>query len=103
MESTTLYPTPPRTQSYLRSLLKAIEKTHQLLEERSLVPDYEQIHQVKSLLYAAIERAGMEAERSSSVQQTLRELLMLVSIRSDAQWHERQEALQRLEDLKSQI
>ena len=86
--------------SYLRCLTKAMDRTHQLLREDDAAPDYQGIHSVKSILYAAIEQAGMETDRLISAQELLRELLTLVALQADPVRRERQEALQVLEKLK---
>lgn len=89
--------------SYQRCLVKVMDRTHQLLREDDASRDYEKIHAVKSILYAAIEQAGMETERLISAQELLRELLALVALQADPVRHEREEALDVLEKLKSQI
>ena len=91
----------PRERSgYLRCLAKAVDRTHQLLREEDAARDYEKIHAAKSILYATIEQAGMETDRLISSQELLRELLTLVALRPDPLRHERQEALNILEELK---
>ncbi len=87
--------------SYLRCLGKAMGRTHQLLREEDAALDYERIHSVKSILYAAIEQAGMESDRLISAQELLRELLTLVALQADPDRHERQDALKILEELKN--
>lgn len=89
-----------RESGYQRCLMKAMDRTHQLLHEDDAAWDYEKIHAAKSVLYAAIERAGMESERLISAQELLRELLTLVALQADPVRHERQEALSILEKLK---
>jgi hypothetical protein len=86
--------------SYLRCLSQAMDRTHQLLREGDAAPGYGRIHSVKSILYAAIERAGMESERMLSAQELLRELLTLVALHADPIPRERHEALKILEKLK---
>ena len=86
--------------SYKRCLAKAMDRTHQLLREDDAARNYGEIHSVKSILYAAIEQAGMESERLISAQELLRELLTLVALQVDPVRHERREALQILEKLK---
>lgn len=86
---------------YQRCLMKVMDRTHQLLREDDAAPDYERIHSVKSILYAAIEQAGMESEKLISAQELLRELLTLVALQADPILHERQEALKILEELKT--
>ena len=90
-----------RESSYRRCLMKAMDRTHQLLRESDPAPDYERIHSVKSILYAAIEQAGMETDRLISAQELLRELLTLVALQTDPVRHEKQEALDILDELKS--
>jgi len=87
---------------YMRCLSKAVDSTHQLLRETDLAPDYERIHSVKSILYAAIEQTGMESERLISVQELLRELLTLVMLQGDPMNRERSEALRILESLETE-
>ena len=90
-----------RGSGYRRCLMKAMDRTHQLLREDDVSPDYGRIHSVKSILYAAIEQAGMETDRLISAQELLRELLTLVALQVDPVHHERQEALSILHELKA--
>lgn len=89
-----------RGNGYQRCLAKAMDRTHQLLREDDAAPDYGRIHSVKSILYAAIEQAGMETDRLISAQELLRELLTLVALQADPLRQERQEALNILDELK---
>ena len=90
-----------RESGYQRCLMKAMDKTHQLLRENDAAHDYEKIHAVKSILYVAIEQAGMETDRLISAQELLRELLTLVALQADPIPRERQEALSVLDKLQS--
>lgn len=90
-----------KVSGYQRCLMKAMDKTHQLLRENDAAHDYEKIHAVKSILYVAIEQAGMETDRLISVQELLRELLTLVALQVDPVRRERQEALNVLGKLQS--
>ena len=92
--------TEDRRNGYERCLAKAMDRTHQLLREEDAAPDYGRIHSVKSILYAAIEQAGMETDRLISAQELLRELLTLVALQADPVRHERNEALKILEKLR---
>ncbi|HNX69074.1 MAG TPA: hypothetical protein PLL75_04660 [Candidatus Omnitrophota bacterium] len=92
-----------RGNSYLRCLVKATRSTRRLFCCDSRTPDDAKIHSVKSILYAAIERAGMETEKSQSVQAKLQNLLSLVAIRCDASPQEYRSALRTLEELEDQI
>ena len=96
--------TEGRESGYQRCLAKAMDRTHQLLRDGShdAAHDYERIHAVKSILYAAIEQAGIETDRLISSQELLRELLMLVALQADPVRHERQEALKVLGELRAQ-
>ena len=89
--------------SYLRCLLKAMRKTESLFCRDAATADYDEVHAAKSLLYAAIERAGIEIERSSLVHQKLRALLPLIAMREGIAVPEREEALRILESLRDQI
>jgi hypothetical protein len=77
---------------------RALEKTRELLEDS--FPDSDEIHRTKSLLYAAIERTGMKAERLLSLQRLLRELLILVTGSGDLRDYERRLAQALLGDLQ---
>jgi len=90
-----------RKSGYQRCLMKAMDKTHQLLRENDAAYDYKKIHAVKSILYVAIEQAGMETDRLISAQELLRELLTLVALQADPIPRERQEALSVLDKLRA--
>ena len=92
---------PENHEGYRRCLAKAMDRTRQLLCEKDVTPDYGRIHSVKSILYAAIEQAGMETERLISAQELLRELLTLVALQVDPVRRERQEVLSILDELKT--
>ncbi len=85
---------------YRRCLVKAMDRTHQLLREEVRAPDYDGIHSVKSILCAAIEQAERESDCLISAQELLRELLTLVALQTEPVRQERQEALEILEKLK---
>ncbi|MFH0986362.1 MAG: hypothetical protein V1882_12680 [Candidatus Omnitrophota bacterium] len=85
---------------YRRCLAKVVDRTGRFLREEGADRDYGNVHAVKSILYAAIEQAGMETDRMISAQELLRELLMLVALQADPVCQERQEALTVLEKLK---
>ena len=87
--------------AHLRCLSKAIERTQYLLAEETALQDYDKIHSVKSILYAAIEQMGMRAERMFFVQRLLRELLAIIGAQYASPGHDKQVGLQILEDLKS--
>lgn len=87
-------------ENYRRCFNKAINQTKTLLVREDCGFDHDEIHAVKSILYAAIERAGIGAERLAEAQRKLRELLFLVTLRSDPSDLERREAWRILEELK---
>ncbi|HOW87137.1 MAG TPA: hypothetical protein P5561_01020 [Candidatus Omnitrophota bacterium] len=89
------------TNNYFRCLAKAMDRTRQLLCRKDLTPSHKGIHSVKSILYAAIERAGMESERLISAQELLRELLAFVALQADPAPGEREEALRILKKLQA--
>jgi hypothetical protein len=89
------------SEGHSRCLIKAIDRTHQLLAQEAALQDYEKIHSAKSILYAAIEQMGMRGERIFTVQRMLRELLSIVTTQYQSPGHDKQVGLQILEELKS--
>lgn len=89
------------SEGYVRCLEKAIDRTHRLLVRDPEVPDPEQVHAVKSILYAAIERAWLESERLLGVQRMLRELLMLTTVRADPKPEDKEQAIRLLSRLSA--
>ena len=85
--------------NYLRCLATAMDKTYELLSREDVSCD--EIHAIKSVLYAAIERTGMRADRFLSVQRKLRELVCLVGMLGDTRRYERLTGLQILEELRT--
>ena len=85
--------------NYLRCLTKAMETVQEILSRENASAN--EIHQAKSVLYAAIERAGIRADRFLCIQRKLRELLSLVAMLGDAREHERLTGLQILEELRT--
>ncbi len=80
--------------------LRALSETRQLLlESKNKSSNYDKIHSVKSILYAAIEQVGLKAERLSSVQRMFRELFAIVTSSPDLKKHEREVGIQILNDL----
>jgi hypothetical protein len=87
-------------EGHKRCLVKAIDRTRQLLAREGALQDYDQIHSAKSVLYAAIEQLGMRGERIYSTQRLVRELLSIVTTQYQSPGHDKQVGLQILEDLK---
>lgn len=69
---------------YSAVVAKALDQTQQLFAKEDQV-DYNEIHAVKSILYAAIETVGMKADQLFSLQRRLRELFVLVTTKPNAQ------------------
>lgn len=88
-------------EGYLRCLKKAIDCLQYLLTQDAALRDYDQIHSVKSILYAAIEQMGMRGERIFTVQRMLRELLSIVASQYQSPGHDRDIGLQILTELKN--
>jgi len=89
------------SEGYVRCLEKALDRTHHLLVRDPAIPDPGEVHAVKSILYAAIERAWLESERLLGVQRMLRELLMLTTVRADPKPEDMEQARRLLERLQS--
>jgi hypothetical protein len=89
------------SEGHLRCLIKAIDRTHQLLAQDGALQDYDQIHSAKSILYAAIEQMGMRGERIFTTQRMLRELLSIVTTQYHSPGHDKQVGLQILAELKN--
>ncbi len=88
---------------HLRCLIKAIDRTHQLLAQDEALKDYDQIHSAKSILYAAIEQMGMRGERIFTVQRMLRELLSILNTQYQSPGHDRDVGVQILDELKARL
>ena len=88
-------------EGHLRCLIKAMDRTHQLLSQEAALQDYDQIHSAKSILYAAIEQMGMRGERIFTTQRKLRELLSIVTTQYQSPGHDKQVGLQILAELKA--
>ena len=89
--------------NHLSCLLKAIDRTQQLLAQDAALQDHDKIHSAKSVLYAAIEQMGTRAERLFSVQRMLRELFSIVNSQYLSPGHEKEAGLQILEELKERF
>ena len=90
-------------EGHLRCLMKAIDRTHQLLAREGAMQDYDQIHSAKSILYAAIEQMGMRGERIFTTQRMLRELLSIVTTQYQSSGSDKQVGLQILKELKDRV
>jgi hypothetical protein len=88
-------------EGYLRCLRKAVERTSQLLIREVQTLDHDKVHSVKSILYAAIERVGLESERLTGVQRMLRELLILTTVQAAPRLEDKEQAMRILERLSS--
>ena len=88
-------------EGHLRCLIKAIDRTQQLLAKEAESRDYDQIHSAKSILYAAIEQMGVRGERIFTTQRMLRDRLSIVTTQYQSPGRDTQVGLQILEDLKA--
>lgn len=88
---------------YLSCLEKTIDRIQYLLTQEEALRDYEAIHSAKSILYAAIERAGTRAERLLTIQRMLRELLSIVTSQYQSPGQDRKVGLQILDELKKRL
>ncbi len=88
--------------AYIKCLNRAIEQTQCLFDDETEVLKIEdQIHDVKSSLYVAIERAEMETERLLTAQELLRELLAFVLLRGDPFKGDKEEVLRIVQKLRT--
>ena len=100
MNSGAVFPDPMDVE--VSALKKAIERSRALLEQVDNV-DYDQVHALKSILYAAIEQAGTRVERLSNMQRMLRELFAIVNVRADMRLYEKEVGLQIVEELTTRF
>ncbi|OGW89294.1 MAG: hypothetical protein A3G33_02780 [Omnitrophica bacterium RIFCSPLOWO2_12_FULL_44_17] len=71
-----------------------------LLNKDMQVLNDEDIHKVKSLLYAGIEKIGFKIERFASIQRLLRELFAIIAMAKDARNCEKNVGFQIVKDLE---
>ena len=82
-----------------KKLDRVLKQTHDLLSNGSERVNYEEVHSVKSLLYAAIEHLGCKIERLASIQRQLRELFMVVTCSPALNSYEREAGKRIIEEL----
>ncbi len=85
----------------LQTFIRTLERTRDLLNHERA--DTNEIHSVKSILYAAIERMGMRAEQIIYSQRLLRELFSIVTLKDDLREYEKQVGFQILEELNKRL
>ena len=78
---------------------RMISKAEALLNHSAGSMDQIEAHELKSLLYAAIERVGFAVERARTVQRLIRELFSIINLHSDLQSYEKDAGRQILRDL----
>jgi len=78
--------------------VRVLKDSRLLLMERTSVT-YDQIHAVKSLLYAALEQTKTQTDRLAEVHALLRELFTLVMMSCELNDHERRKAFTILQEL----
>lgn len=87
------------TQHSSQLLHRLIDQTRQLLLRENELIDHDEVHAVKSLLYAVLERLGTHTERIQETQKMLRELFSIIALSKDIREEERQNGLQILDSL----
>ncbi len=65
-----------------------------------MIRDYDQVHDAKSTLYAAIERIGIRAGKTADAQRMLRELMMILNEAAVSKRCEREVVRKMLGELK---
>ena len=89
------------TQSWkIGALEKALSKSESLLEKKENLLNYDNIHSVKSVLYAAIEQVGIRIEKLGTLQRMLRELFVIVTANMDLSDYEREVADQMISEIR---
>lgn len=84
---------------FVSALSPALERVEKLLMESET--NYETLHSAKSVLYAAIEQAGLHVERFELLQRKLRELFSIINIKADLNEHELTQAKQIISDISA--
>jgi hypothetical protein len=82
---------------------KALMKTRGLLAMKTDCVSDKAVHEVKSILYAAIEESRREVEYMSHLNRSLRELFSLVSMSMAGRPHEKQLGLEIIDDLLKKL
>lgn len=88
-----------QTDRLRRNVFETLDHVNRILEVEDERVDVGELHDIKSKLYVTIERIGMKAERMIYSQRLLRELFSIINARPDMSDHEKQAALQILEEL----
>ena len=85
---------------YIPAVMKALTKSEGLLGRMPNDLNCEDIHAVKSTLYAAIEQVGTRVERLTSLQRMLRELFVIVTANLELKDYEREVGHQLISEIK---
>ncbi len=88
-----------QSRHYCRCLTKAFKAAHRLLTTYGSRVDSNEIHAVKSLLYAAIGHVEINVDRQEDVKRMLRELMSIILLSADLQEEDRRAGLHILGDL----
>jgi len=88
-----------RQRSAIDTVYKALEKTERLLSQNPERVHSDEIHSVKSVLYAAIEQVRMRVERLSTLQRMLRELFVIASADIELKSYEREAGKQIIDEI----
>lgn len=87
----------------IQTVNQALKKIKELLERCPDMVTDDELHAVKSTLYVAIERMGMEMERLGYSQRLMREIFSIVNMKADMKEYERRMGLQILENIEKRI
>ena len=75
-------------------------KTREFLSQKQSRVGEDELHKIKSLLYAAVEQLGTKAEHLFSLQRMLRELFSIVNSACDLREYEKKVGFQILDELE---
>lgn len=87
------------SENQIKAVKKALERARRILDQSTAEVNYDEVHSVKSTLYAAIEQVGMRAERLFSAQRMLRELFAIVTTKADLREYEKGAGIQIIKEL----
>ena len=84
---------------HIRYVEKALLVAVDIFSDANMTPSNDRAHSLKSLLYVAIERVGMQADRLIGLQRQLRELLGMINTLADLREYERDISYQLIKEI----
>lgn len=90
-------------QHNFKAAWETLEALRILFNGSEMSADEHAIHEVKSKLYAIIERSALSMERLSYIQRLFRELFSLVSVSCDIRHHEKDVAIEIIRELRKKL